>query len=257
MDRRTDIELGLGLVSIGRTWGHRPAAPPSEGEARRLLECAVALGIRFFDTAPAYGTSQRTFGAFVKTLGDRRADIVVATKMGEHWNSEAGTAYTDHSFDALRRSLDRSVELLGSIDLLQIHKANVAALASEGVSGALDYARSLGIQEFGASVSDLEAARLACGARSYGYLQFPFNRVDTRLAPAFEMAEASGMRIIVNRPFAMGRIIAEAADRHVAMRDALGWILEQPFQGFVLTGTKSAEHLRETQGLFQAARSLS
>src|SRR5688500_11783367 len=103
MEQRTEIELGLGLVSIGRAWGHRLAAPPSEGEARRLLESAVKLGVRFFDTAPAYGTSERIFGGFLKTLGDGRANLIVATKMGEHWDSEAGAALTDHSFDALRR----------------------------------------------------------------------------------------------------------------------------------------------------------
>jgi aryl-alcohol dehydrogenase-like predicted oxidoreductase len=50
---RDRIELGLGLVSLGRTWGVRDVAPPSEADGTALLQRAITLGIRVFDTAPA------------------------------------------------------------------------------------------------------------------------------------------------------------------------------------------------------------
>jgi len=50
--------------------------------------------------------------------------------MGEHWDASRGEPYADHSFDALRRSLDASVARLGRIDILQLHKTSPAVLAT-------------------------------------------------------------------------------------------------------------------------------
>ena len=66
------------------------------------------------------------------------------TKAGEHWDAESATSYVDHSRDALVRSIDRSLRLLGRVDLLQIHKANVEAIARPDVAEALGYAKSCG-----------------------------------------------------------------------------------------------------------------
>jgi aryl-alcohol dehydrogenase-like predicted oxidoreductase len=249
------VELGLGLLSIGRAWGFNAAQPPGERDARSLLDEAVALRFRFFDTAPAYGPSERIFGDFLRAGTANRNELFVATKMGEHWSPDTQSAHTDHSYPALRRSLDRSLELLGRIDLLQVHKASASALQSDEVLRALDYARSLGIHTFGASVSDTEAARLACESGVYAYLQFPFNALSAELRPIFNVAARYGIKVIVNRPFAMGRIVHEARGRPTAMRKALEYILGEPFTGVILTGIKSPAHLRETVSLFRRASS--
>jgi hypothetical protein len=39
-----NIELGLGLLSLGRTWGVRNVPPPSEVEAQRLIILARLRG---------------------------------------------------------------------------------------------------------------------------------------------------------------------------------------------------------------------
>lgn len=54
--------LGLGLTGIGRVWGAASKPVPSESEARALLEKAFELGIQVYDTAPAYGLSERRLG---------------------------------------------------------------------------------------------------------------------------------------------------------------------------------------------------
>jgi aryl-alcohol dehydrogenase-like predicted oxidoreductase len=249
------VSLGLGLLSIGRAWGHRHGLPPSEEDALALLDHAVAKGITFFDTAPAYGTSEAIFGRFLKDQGARALDLTISTKMGEHWNAEEQIAYSDHSYDALCRSLDRSLHRLGRIDLLQIHKATAAVLSSKEVERAIDYARSTGIKAIGASVSDLEAARLACASGAYASIQFPYNRLSTALEPAFEMARNAALSVLINRPYAMGRIVPDVArDPTQALQDALGFILQQPFKGIILTGTRSPHHLDATVTAFQAQR---
>jgi aryl-alcohol dehydrogenase-like predicted oxidoreductase len=81
------IELGLGLVSIGRRWGVRDVAPPPAEEAIALIEAAVAAGIRFFDTAPAYGASEDLLGRALRGGGFDASRVTIATKFGEHWNA--------------------------------------------------------------------------------------------------------------------------------------------------------------------------
>jgi len=239
-----NVQLGLGLVGLGKPWGVAPHAVPPEREALALLEFAYELGIRYFDTAPSYGdgVSEIRLGRFL--AGARHEGITVATKFGEHWNAATGEPYADHSFDALRRSLDRSIERLGRIDVLQLHKTTPQVLASGDVARAWEYAATLGIGRIGPSASDLESARLAIADPRYTAIQVPFHAQYSMMAPAIGEAAARGMWVAVNRPFAMGAL---AGDRCAAFR----FILRHEFEGVILSGTTSREHLRENWQAFQ------
>src|SRR5438046_927333 len=102
-----DVQLGLGLLSLGRRWGFHDESPPDHATGILLLETAIQLGIKFYDTAPAYGSSELRFGGFLRTLPSAVLQgITIATKFGEHWDEETMTAYTDHSYGALVRSVE-------------------------------------------------------------------------------------------------------------------------------------------------------
>jgi aryl-alcohol dehydrogenase-like predicted oxidoreductase len=237
--------LGLGLIGIGRIWGVAPTEVPSEREALEFLSVAYEAGIRYFDTAPSYGTSEERLGKFLSSLTSaERATITVATKFGEHWDSTRNEPYVDHSFDALRASLDRSLARLGSVDILQLHKTTPEVLSSADLDKAWDYALTAGIQVLGPSVSDLESARIACTDPRYRMLQLPLNTSDGRFLPLLPEIAAAGLWIAVNRPFAMGRSIG---------RDSFRYLLDLPFNGVILSGTKSREHLRDNIAAFHAA----
>lgn len=236
------VELGLGLISIGRQWGVRPVPVPSEAEVSVLLDTAIAGGIHFFDTAPSYGGSEQRLGNYLR--GAAADGLTIASKCGEHWDAGRGAPFVDHGYDALCRSIDRSLQHLPRIDLLQVHKASVAVLRDAGVRRALEYARRCGVAELGASVTDLETAREAVAA-GFGWLQFFYNRESAQLEPAFEMA--AGLQVIVNRPFAMGALADEPVE-------AFRFVLRRSFRGVVLSGTRSPEHLRKNVAAFAAAR---
>jgi aryl-alcohol dehydrogenase-like predicted oxidoreductase len=246
--------LGLGLVGLGRPWGHVPKPPPSEAEARRLLETAFDLGIQVYDTAPAYGLSEARLGAFLKSLTkEQRESLFIATKFGEHWNNDA-TTRVDHSYEALMRSLDRSVELLGDIDLLQVHKASAEALRGSDLRWALEAVQAMDIPQFGASVSDMDAGKRAL-EMGFHWLQMPLNAQNHGLEPLVEMAAARGTRIIANRPLAMGAAVADlpADAREQRVIDALRYLRQANPRGLSLTGTTSPEHLRQNIAAFHAA----
>jgi aryl-alcohol dehydrogenase-like predicted oxidoreductase len=247
-----DVEFGLGLIGIGKPWGFANPLVPDERQARTLLERAFALGVRYFDTAPSYGVSEERLGRFLGALTPaERGAVRIATKFGEHWDAAKAEPFVDHSFDALARSLDGSAARLGRIDFLQLHKTTPAVLRSRDLARAWEYAAALGIAAIGASVSDLESATLAIAEPAYGILQFPYNAVQQTFTDALEGAAARGMKVAINRPFGMGRMLYE--NRELSKADAFGFILRKKFQGAILSGTKSPGHLEENWRAFAEA----
>ena len=247
-----NVQLGLGLINIGMTWGARPVPVPGEAEAVAFIESAYALGLRMFDTAPSYGdTSEARLGLFLKTLSsEQRGLVTVATKFGEHWDSTKGAAYGDHSYDALCRSLEQSLRRLGSIDLLQLHRTTTDVLRSSDLAKAWEFALKSGVKKIGVSASYPEPAALALEL-GYGVMQMPYNVSREDMAPAFQEAAARGVELLINRPYHAG---ARLYDSEPADRTALfAHVLKVRFQGWVLTGTRSVEHLKENLGAFRQA----
>jgi D-threo-aldose 1-dehydrogenase len=156
-------ELSFGGAAIGNLF-----TEVTDDDARAAIDAAWAGGIRTFDTAPHYGLglSERRLG---EALQDRpRGELVISTKVGRllrpagpppHGADTEGFAvparYTrefDFSTDAVRRSLDASLDRLGMdrVDIALIHDPDEHAeqafreaypalekLRGEGVVGAI------------------------------------------------------------------------------------------------------------------------
>lgn len=256
MSDRLTTTLGLGLIGIGREWGIAPANVPSEDDAVDFLQYAYSLGIQFFDTAPSYGYSEKRVGAFLSTLSSRdRSRITVATKAGEYWSEVENCLLVDHTYDALCRSLDRSIEILGTIDLLQIHKTSVPILESADFVRFVEYARAAGVRFFGASVADRETALIACRHSSIAAVQFPYNAANRMFEDVIDYATDRSLMVIVNRPLNMGKMVEDLpmVKRMPVVMEAFAFILERNFRGVILTGTKSKEHLLQNIEAFKTA----
>jgi D-threo-aldose 1-dehydrogenase len=123
------LELGrlaLGSAPLGGLYD-----AVDDETARAVVERAWELGIRYFDTAPYYGSgsSERRLGA---VLRDRpREQFVLSTKVGRLLRpGESGwpgapplQAYFDFSYDATLRSLEESLLRLGldRVDVALVH----------------------------------------------------------------------------------------------------------------------------------------
>jgi D-threo-aldose 1-dehydrogenase len=105
----------------------------SDEQARATVDRAWALGLRFFDTAPLYGSglAERRLGAALR--GRPRAQFVVSTKVGRLLRPGAPAAVFkgapalapvfDFSYDGALRSLEESLERLGldQVDIALVH----------------------------------------------------------------------------------------------------------------------------------------
>ncbi len=240
------VELGCGLIALGRPWGTTPELP-SEEAAQNFLETAYQLGVRFFDTAPSYGLSEERLGRFLYGLSDAElAEVRVATKFGEY-RDENGKGYTDFSIETARHSIDRSLHLLRKVSLLQVHKTSRELLESTSIADAIAYARSRGIGEFGLSVTDPNVALRVMDDGRFSAIQIPFNSDSLPFKPVIQAAKAARKEVIVNRPFRKGQDAAAA-------RAAFRLILNEDFNGVVLTGTSNIQHLRSNLSAFHEAQ---
>jgi aryl-alcohol dehydrogenase-like predicted oxidoreductase len=232
-------ELGLGLIGIGRPWPTPDRTVPPLSQVRDLLQCAVASGVMFFDTAPAYGMSEERLGSFLHTLpAETRETLVIATKCGEIWSPGHGSVI-DHSPEALNTSVARSIDCLGRLDLLQLHQASSEVVKEPLVIATLQQLQqTYGIPFLGASVKTVEACDAALESSVFTHLQMPINDTRPDLV-AWARTNHEAITIIGNRPLASGQAVDRLGERLAYAAEAVG-------PGIVLTGTTDRSHLATT-----------
>jgi len=118
--------------------------------ADRMVNLSIDAGVNFFDTANMYsdGESERVLG---KALGDRRRDMIVATKLYNH----SGTGMNDIGLSriAVMREVELSLQRLGTdyIDLYQVHNFDVTTPLEETLRALDDLVRQGKVRYIGLS----------------------------------------------------------------------------------------------------------
>ena len=113
--------IGLGTAPLGGLYD-----AVDDDTALAVVDRAWELGIRYFDTAPYYGSglAERRLGEALR--GRPRDELVVSTKVGRLLRPDVSGwrgAYFDFSHDAALRSLDESLSRLGldRVDIVLVH----------------------------------------------------------------------------------------------------------------------------------------
>lgn len=249
------VMLGLGCIGIGRKWGVVETAIPSEEDVFKFLQGAYDLGIRFFDTAPAYGSSEERLGKWLQQLSaEQLQSLTISTKVGEFWNFETHKPYRVYEYNNLVKSIDRSFQLLPKIDILLIHGFTSEVMNNhfDDIKRAFEYAKSKGIKRCGVSLSDELIAERAIKESSIEVIQLPHNILMPYKTSILQSIQNADKLLVVNRPFGMGKVALDGGLE--AKLQAYKFILMEVKQGIVLTGTKSLDHLRENIELFNKAK---
>ena len=143
--------LCLGMMSYGTSkW--RPWVLDEE-DSRPFIKKALDAGINFFDTADMYskGVSEELTGKFLRELGVKRENVVVATKCYFNLTDEVngGGLSRKHIMDAIDASLTR----LGMdyVDLYQIHRWDYDTSIEETIEALHDVVKAGKARYIGAS----------------------------------------------------------------------------------------------------------
>lgn len=170
-------ELGLG------TWGLSGDgySPVPEADQDAVIERALGLGIRLFDTADSYGQ-----GAMETRLGQRlekHPDAVIVTKVG----TDRAASPPRKSFkavfirDSVARSQDRQKRDV--LDVVLLHNPSERSLERGEASAVLKELKEAGtIRAWGASVEGVDTARAAIkqGAQVLELVYNAFHNRDLR-----------------------------------------------------------------------------
>jgi len=192
--------LCLGTAQLGLDYGiANTAGALAEPAAEALLEAAWQGGIRWFDTARAYGEAEARLGRWLRARG--RAPHLV-TKLAPV-ESAAGVAA---GLDAATAALGRRP------DIVLAHRGS--DITRPAVAGALAEAVAAGrISAFGASVYSPDEARRALAVAGIGALQLPLSLADRRALDqgVIDQACARGVRLLARSVFLQGALVMPAA----------------------------------------------
>lgn len=198
MPKEIELELALGTAQLGMAYGIANGhGQPNRAVARNIVEKSFAGGVRFFDTAQAYGESETVLGRCFKELGIRDA-VQVISKLGAEADGEK-----------IENSATRSLKLLGIERFwgLLLHSESLLDLWDDPIGLSFRAMKKKGLtQRIGVSIYSPVRALQALELPDVDVIQVPANLFDRRLKRAgfFERARQLGKEIFVRSVFLQG-----------------------------------------------------
>jgi pyridoxine 4-dehydrogenase len=230
--------------------------------AIEILRQAVDKGVRFFDTANAYGprTVNQLIGRALSPFAD---DVVIGNKVGA-WRGPAGEWLTDSRPETVRTQvedalLDMRTES-STLTYLRLWgdsqapgNAPAEEVPLEESLGALIELREEGkIRHIGLSGASPEMLERAQQMTTIAAVQNRFNLIDRSGVEVLAACERDGIAFVPYFPLATGALGEPEALMRPAQRlgvptstVALAWLLRRSPVIIPIPGTKSAEHLAD------------
>ena len=212
----------FGLGGAGQTplsWENR------ERDAVAIIQRALELGIRYFDTASSYGPSEDYLG---KVLPSHREKVFLASK----------TAERDR--DGAWKELERSLKRLNTdyLDLWQLHHVSFEQeldkiFSKDGAAKALEEAKAQKLIRFAGISGHHEPDIIAEGLRRYPFdtTLICINAADKHhprpfIPTVLPVARQKGVGVIAMKVPAYGRLFKPGVLD--GMHQAMGYTLSQP-----------------------------
>jgi len=247
----TVTRLGYGAMQLTGEgiWGE----PADRGEAIRVLQRAVELGVTLIDTADSYGPYVAE-EIIREALHPYAEDVVIATKAGllrtgpGEWHPLGRPEY-------LRQECEMSLRRLGleQIDLYQLHRIDPQVPVAESVGALRELQdegkiRHIGLSEV--SVSELQEAQKTAEIVT---VQNLYNLGHRDAEPLLDHCEEQEIGFIPWFPLATGGLatpggpLAALSEEHGASPSqlALAWLLRRSPVILPIPGTSSVAHLEE------------
>jgi len=246
--------LGFGAMHLTGegVWG----LPRDPATARRVLQRAVQLGVRFIDTADSYGPAASE-EIIAEALYPYPGDLVIATKGGivrpdrPTWAAEGRPGHLRAACEASLRRLR-----VDRIDLYQLHTIDPRVPLEESI-GELARLRQEGkIRHVGVSNFDVDELARARRIVPIVSVQNRYNVADRAADDVLDLCTRDGIAFIPWRPLALAaadaarparrRLEAAAAQRGWSVpQAALAWLLARSPVMLPIPGTSSEAHLDE------------
>ncbi|MCC6126427.1 MAG: aldo/keto reductase [Pirellulales bacterium] len=258
-----------------------------DAESLAAIRACFEAGINHLDTAYMYGACGESEKLIAQALGNRRGEMVIATKGGLHWGPDQEMVY-DARPQTLRRECEESLRRLQTdrVELYYLHAPDpntpVAESAGE-IKRLMDEGKTLSAGASNMTVAELEEFARECPLAAY---QPPYNMLQRQIeADTLPWCRAQGVAVLVYWPFLKGLLAGkmrrdrtfendsrrkypqyqgEELEKNLALIEnlraiaaetghsvaqlVLRWTLQQPGVTCTLCGARRPDQVRENAG---------
>lgn len=284
--------IGLGLAALGRPGyinlehaddlSKNYEVDAMRDNAHAVLDAAYDAGVRYFDTARAYGKGEVFLASWLKKRDLKPGDVLVSSKWGytytADWQVNAAThEVKEHSLGMLQRQWRESKEILADyINIYQIHSATLDTGVLQNRDVLIELAKMkeenirIGLTVSGenqaAAISKAINVRVD-GVRLFDTVQATWNVLEQSAGDALYAAHIAGMGVIIKEALANGRLTQKNTDPNFILNlaslnveanrlettvDALALaaVLSLKWVDVVLSGAAKVEHLESNLDAF-------
>ena len=197
-------EISLGGMSLST----------DKEKAAGIVDVALDAGINTIDTADLYdfGVNEEIIGAI---LGNRRQDIILATKVGNRWTEGVDNWHWDASPSYLKEAVHASLKRLGTdyIDVYQLHGGTI----EDDWDGIIDTFNSLKkeglIREYGISSIRPNVLKRFLPASSAKSVMMQYSALDRRPEEWLDVVANEGASVVTRGTVAKGLLTNQWEER--------------------------------------------
>ncbi len=239
----------LPAVGIG-TRDYRSNSDVAEMQRfRQTLEVFHSSGGRVIDTSPNYGNAESVIGGLLRDIGIRD-DMFMATKVDRE-DQQQGI-----------ERMQRSFELLGGdkIDLMQVHNLRGTEAELETMKAWKEQGRFRYLGVTTHRPDQYEEMEDVMRRHSLDFIQLNYSLADRSAENSIlPLARDRGIAVLVNLPFARGRLFRAVANQSLpdwaADMDAASWgqiflkyVISYPAATLPIPGTTKPHHAEDNMG---------
>jgi len=193
-------ELFISEISLGGM-----SLSTDKKEAAAIVDMALDAGINYIDTADLYdfGANEEIIGV---TLGKRRQEVILATKVGNRWTEGVEGWHWDASPSYIKEAIHASLRRLGTdyIDVYQLHGGTI----EDDWDGIIDTFEGLKkdglIREYGISSIRPNVLQRFLPASSAKSVMMQYSALDRRPEEWFEYIAKEGASVVTRGTVAKG-----------------------------------------------------
>ena len=254
-------EVALGCMSLAK----------AGAAAERIVRQALDLGVNFFDTADLYDHGANE-ALLARALGQRRGEVIIATKVGNRWRADSNGWDWDPSPAYVRSAVEASLKRLDSdyIDLYQLHGGTIDDPIDELIATFDSLVQAGKIRAWGISSIRPNVIRRYAADSSIASVMMQYSLLDRRPEEAaLELLRARGIAVVARGPVAKGLLAgrppraylehgedqvakvqralqqASAAAPRTPGQTALRFALAAPAVATVIPGASTEEQVRQ------------
>lgn len=193
--------VAIGTVQLGTPYGiANTVGQPALEEARKIIHSAYQAGIRYFDTAQAYGSSEGVLGKILPGYADAKVISKFAPELD----------YLKEN--VLEEAFEKTIEKLGFLPFgMMLHRYEWMENWDNGLQEIIQRVVVLRAVDFGVSVYSAQEAEALMDIKEVSVIQIPFNVFSKEMLEKdiFVLAKKANKILFLRSVFLQGLLLIE------------------------------------------------